>query len=202
MSWLKSAESCVQSWNSSNLICIFFDLFCQKNSTPQAQKVGSRMPCYCLQRLYTVISRRAYVGAGLLHRTETEARLLELRTRALPFLPQPIPQGAVCFFLLFHFFMWSRQCGCLTACYWSLFLTCECVDDPKAWTWKRIKKWMTLSWDCSSIVKRVVIRSCSSMAEETRQNRRIERVLPAGSLFGFMASYDQSYRGIDSDSAK
>ena len=70
----------------------------KKNSTSKAQKVGSRVPCYCLQRLYTVISRRAYVGAGLLHRTETEARLLELRTRALPFLPQPIPQGAVCFF--------------------------------------------------------------------------------------------------------
>ena len=45
------------------------------------------------------------------------------------------------FFFLIPFFMWSRQCGCLTACYWSLFLTCECVDDTKAWTWK----WMTLS---------------------------------------------------------
>ena len=141
MCWLWSAGSCVQPWNSLNWFRIFFYVFWQKNSTSKAQKVGSRVPCYCLQRLYTVISRRAYVGAGLLHRTETEARLLELRTRALPFLPQPIPQGAVCFFFLIPFFMWSRQCGCLTACYWSLFLTCECVDDTKAWTWK----WMTLS---------------------------------------------------------
>ena len=98
MCWLWSAGSCVQPWNSLNWFRIFFYVFWQKNSTSKAQKVGSRVPCYCLQRLYTVISRRAYVGAGLLHRTETEARLLELRTRALPFLPQPIPQGAVCFF--------------------------------------------------------------------------------------------------------